>query len=132
MTAAVVDANVWCDALLPGSLRTTARRTLRPYTTIIAPEQLRLEVANVIRRFARRDIDQVVAAKIIHTVSALDLVVVPTVDLLPRVWELRGSLSCYDAAYLAAAELHEVPLLTRDAALLAHADQARCPVVTVT
>jgi len=97
-------------------------------TLVIAAAMCALAIAG----FARRDIDQVVAAKIIHTLSALDLVVVPTVDLLPRVWELRGSLSCYDAAYLAAAELHEVPLLTRDAALLAHADQARCPVVTVT
>ena len=47
------------------------------------------------------------------------------------VWELRGGLTCYDAAYLAAGELRRVPVLTRDAALLAHADRAHCPVIAV-
>ncbi|WP_322753370.1 hypothetical protein [Frankia sp. Cas3] len=48
--------------------------------------------------------------------------------LLPRIWELRDSLTAYDAAYLAAAEHCDAPLVTRDKELLAHAGRARCPI----
>jgi len=34
--------------------------------------------------------------------------------LLPRVWELRTSVTAYDAVYLALAEVLEAPLLTLD------------------
>ncbi|MCU0247713.1 MAG: type II toxin-antitoxin system VapC family toxin [Bryobacter sp.] len=37
--------------------------------------------------------------------------------LAPRVWELRGHLSAYDALYVALAEAIACPLLTRDARL---------------
>jgi predicted nucleic acid-binding protein len=129
--AAVVDANVLCDALLPGARRDVARRAIEPYTRLLAPEHLRLEVVQVLRRYAGGDLGDIAAAAIVRTVRELDLEVVPTVDLLPRVWELRGGLTCYDAAYLAAGELRRVPLLTRDAALLAYADRAHCPVIAV-
>ena len=35
-------------------------------------------------------------------------------SLLPRMWELRGSVRPYDAAYIALAEALDVPLLTCD------------------
>ncbi len=38
----------------------------------------------------------------------------PTAPLLPRIWQLRGSFSAYDAAYVAAAEAHNCTLLTSD------------------
>jgi len=38
-------------------------------------------------------------------------------SLLPRVWELRDSLTAYDAAYVALAEALDAPLLTCDAKL---------------
>ena len=98
---------------------------------LVAPEHLRLEVAQVLRRYARDDLSEVTAAAVLRTLRELEIDIVPTVDLLPRVWELRGGLTCYDAAYLAAGELRAVPLLTRDSALLAHADRARCPVIAV-
>ena len=38
----------------------------------------------------------------------------PHVTLLPRVWQLRHSLSAYDACYVALAELLNAPVITRD------------------
>lgn len=47
-------------------------------------------------------------------------------NLLPRIWQLRDSVSAYDAAYVALAELLEAPLLTCDAKLSrAHGHRAR-------
>jgi predicted nucleic acid-binding protein len=42
-----------------------------------------------------------------------------------RAWELRGSLTAYDAAYVAVAELVGAPLLTLDARL-SRAPGPRC------
>lgn len=42
-------------------------------------------------------------------------------------WELRGNLTAYDAAYVAAAEAYECPLLTTDGRL-ARASGLRCAV----
>jgi len=35
--------------------------------------------------------------------------------LIPRVWELRATLTAYDAIYVALAEVLDAPLLTCDA-----------------
>ncbi len=34
--------------------------------------------------------------------------------MLPRIWELRASLTAYDGAYVALAEALDAPLLTRE------------------
>ncbi|MCP2238704.1 type II toxin-antitoxin system VapC family toxin [Prauserella halophila] len=41
----------------------------------------------------------------------------PHRGLIPRVWELRHSITPYDAAYVALAEQLDIPLLTTDARL---------------
>ena len=38
----------------------------------------------------------------------------PHAFLLPRAWELRNSLTAYDAVYVTLAEAFDAPLLTRD------------------
>ena len=50
--------------------------------------------------------------------------------LLDRVWELRESLSAYDASYVALAELLDCNLLTADARL-SRAPGVRCPITLV-
>ncbi len=41
--------------------------------------------------------------------------------LLPRIWELRNTVSAYDAVYLALSEVLQATLLTRDSGLAAAA-----------
>jgi len=50
--------------------------------------------------------------------------------LLARVWELRRNLTAYDAAYVALAELLDVPLLTCDRRL-AHSPGHRAAVEVI-
>jgi predicted nucleic acid-binding protein len=131
MSIAVVDASVWCDALLPGPRRATARAALESYTTLAAPEHLRLEIMQVLRRHARNDLGNTEASAILDVVRTVPLMIVPTAILLQRIWYLRERLTAYDAAYVAAAEHCRAPLLTRDKGLLANADRARCAIHTV-
>ncbi|MFL5429983.1 MAG: type II toxin-antitoxin system VapC family toxin, partial [Myxococcales bacterium] len=54
----------------------------------------------------------------------------PHHDLIPRVWELRSSLTAYDAVYVALAEILDAPLVTRDGKLLrAHGHRARVDLI---
>lgn len=130
MSIVVVDASVWCDALLPGSRRDVARTALNEYSTIAAPEHLRLEIIQVLRRHSRRDLGKAQAAAVIDVIREMPLEVVPTVEILPRIWELRDSLTAYDAAYLAAAEQLGASLLTRDKGLLARSGDSCCEILT--
>ena len=51
-------------------------------------------------------------------------------ELLPRIWQLRESISAYDAAYVALAEALEAPLLTCDAKLArSHGHRAKMALV---
>jgi len=51
-------------------------------------------------------------------------------DLLPRIWQLRQSLTAYDGAYVALAEALEAPVLTCDGKLgRSHGHRARIEVV---
>ncbi|GAA0933472.1 hypothetical protein GCM10009574_010450 [Streptomyces asiaticus] len=45
--------------------------------------------------------------------------------LLMRMWELRGQVTGYHAAYIAAAEVYRAPLITGDARL-SRCTMARC------
>lgn len=38
-------------------------------------------------------------------------------DMLPRIWQLRDSITAYDSAYVTLAEALDVPLVTCDAKL---------------
>jgi hypothetical protein len=61
---------------------------------------------------------------------ALPVVRHPQTLLLPRIRELWKSISEYDAAYVALAEVLEAPLLTRDARLArSHGHRARIELV---
>jgi predicted nucleic acid-binding protein len=83
-----------------------------------APHLLDIEVTHAIRRYVR--IRELPAAEANAAIVALPLLRIERYAhllLLPRIWELRNSLSAYDATYVALAESLAQPLLTCDARL---------------
>jgi len=117
-TAIVVDASIVATALVDDDTDGAGvRRRLRG-SALLAPELLDVEVLSVIRRL-------LTAGRV--TPARADQAVVDLADLpierashrplLSRIWELRGNLTSYDAAYVALAEVLGLTLLTGDTRL---------------
>ncbi len=91
------------------------QRIAPPTESLHAPHLLDLEVAQVLRRFVRdKTITEHRAKELLDDLADLRLRRYPHDLLLPRVWELRATLSAYDAVYVALAELLDAPLLSCD------------------
>lgn len=83
-----------------------------------APDLLPYEVANVLRRHRAADrLSPTEAALALQAARRLPVELWSSEVLGDRVWALTGSLSAYDAAYVALAERLEAPLVTGDARL---------------
>ncbi|GAB3913062.1 hypothetical protein GCM10011575_21350 [Microlunatus endophyticus] len=98
----------------------------------VVPEVWRTEVLSVfrgLRRGAKLTADD--AERSLRWLQEITVVTVPTGPFLARMWELRDNLSAYDAGYVAAAEAHQLTLVTADRRI-AQAGVARCPVRLVT
>ncbi len=112
----VVDASVLVQAL--GQTRETAAVAglLEDDVDLHAPHLVDVEVTNALRALVRRgEISDDRARDARSDLEELALTRYPHGGLLDRAWELRHSLSTYDAVYVALAELLDAPLLTSDA-----------------
>ncbi|MGH7881098.1 MAG: type II toxin-antitoxin system VapC family toxin [Candidatus Binataceae bacterium] len=90
-------------------------RLFHPRQSLHAPHLLDIEVAQVLRRFAKIGaIERRRGVEALADLADLSLHRHPHGFLLPRVWELRHNLTAYDAVYVALAEELDAPLLTRD------------------
>jgi predicted nucleic acid-binding protein len=119
----VVDASAVLEALLrTPAAESVERRMFGSRQTLHAPHLLDVEIAQVLRRYARAgEIDRDRGAAALSDLADLPLRRYPHDFLLPRVWELRDNLTAYDAVYVALAEALDAPLLTRDQRLAAAA-----------
>jgi len=101
-------------------------RALDPRERLHAPHLLDIEVTQVLRRLVRqKEIALARADQALEDLSHLVLERHDHLSLVPRVWQLRDSLTAYDAAYVALAEALDAPLLTSDAKLAgAHGHRA--------
>jgi predicted nucleic acid-binding protein len=122
----VTDASFLVMALADdGADGTEARARLRG-EELVAPHLADVEVTSVLRRsVAARRVTAHRAHQALQDLADLDVERVTHTSLLPRVWDLRGSFTPYDACYVALAELFQVPLLTYDARM-AGGSGARC------
>jgi predicted nucleic acid-binding protein len=123
----VVDASAATSALLNAG----------PARQVLSDEQLHVphlidsEVANALRRHvALGRLEGPHAWTVLDRWRRLGMTRYPVVGLLERIWSLRDSISTYDAAYIALAELLNCSLLTADARL-GRAPGIQCPVTVV-
>lgn len=99
---------------------------------LLAPGLVMFETSNIIRRHELAELighDQ--AAQAHQDLVDLSIEQWPYELLGTRVWELRANLSCYDASYVAVAELSNSPLVTLDRRI-GRAAGVRCDVVIPT
>ena len=115
----VVDASALLEVLLntPDAGR-VADRLFGQGDALHAPHLIDLEIAQVLRRYTLSGaMDQDRGRQSLEDLADLPLHRYPHDLFLPRVWDLRDTLTAYDAAYVALAEALDAPLITRDGAL---------------
>ena len=104
-----------------------AARLLDPAETLHVPHLLDVEVTQALRRYAQSaDLAPLQAERALADLLDLPLHRHAHDVLLPRAWELRRSITAYDAMYVALAEGLDAALITRDRRLArAHGHRAR-------
>lgn len=115
----VLDASAALLCLLnaPGAAR-LARRVIETGRSLHAPHLIDLEIAQVLRRYASaREISVARAEQALDDFRLIPITRYPHALLLPRIWQLRNSLTAYDAAYIALVEAIDAPLVTTDGKL---------------
>ena len=113
----VLDASAAIEWLLqsPAGIKIDKRIASRSQS-LHAPHLLDVEVAQVLRRYVReKTITAQRGQEALEDLAGLPLDRYPHDFLIPRIWQLRATLTAYDAVYVALAELLDAPLLTCDA-----------------
>ena len=115
----VIDASAAIELVLRTELgEKVEARALAPQERLNAPHLLDLEVAQVLRRLTQlKEITAARAQEALDDYAGLLVERAAHRDLLPRVWQLRDSMTAYDGAYIALAEALGAPLLTCDGKL---------------
>jgi len=121
----VVDSSVLVAALVDAGPHGDWAESVLERGPIYAPELVRPETMNILRRLER--------AKLITTPEAnganadllqLDIDLFAFEPFAGRIWQLRHNVTSYDAWYIAVAEALALPLATLDGAL------SKCSVAT--
>lgn len=124
----VVDASVLAVALGDDGADGTVARAALAGELLAAPELVDLEVLSVWRRqVTAGNMKPVRAKQALSDLSALPMRRASHRLLAQRCWELRNTVTVYDAAYVALAEALGTSLLTADAKL-SRAPGLRCHV----
>ena len=106
----VLDASACVSFLIGDDDADWVRARVRGESLLHAPALIDFEVASALRLVK----DRRRFAEAAEDLRDMRLERHPGDLLLPRIWELRGHLTAYDAAYVALAEALEAPLVTLD------------------
>jgi predicted nucleic acid-binding protein len=124
----VLDASLLIEILVATPLGVRlAAKVLTADASLHVPHLLDVEVVQAIRRLTLSGgLDRQRAEAAVSVLADLPLVRHAHVPYLSRIWELRSSMTAYDAAYIALAEGLGAVLLTCDGRLArAHGHRAR-------
>jgi predicted nucleic acid-binding protein len=128
----VVDASAVLELVL-GTARgeRVASRVLVPQERLDAPHLLDVEVGQALRRLVLlNSLTAARAGQALDDFASLAIERHAHRELLPRIWQLRESLTAYDGAYVALGEALEAPVLTCDTKLArAHGHRARIELI---
>jgi predicted nucleic acid-binding protein len=113
----VVDASVAAKWLLPEQHTAQAERLLGSGASLLAPDLVYAEVANVFwKRVVRGEVTEDAAEEALSLLLRMDLAVTTAANLAPQAFvvacELR--LTVYDSLYVALALERNAPLVTAD------------------
>jgi predicted nucleic acid-binding protein len=113
--SAVVDSSTIVAALVDTGPHGAWAEQVIESGALHAPELLRVEVTNVLRRLERaQEITTPEANAAYEDFMQLDVELFSFQDFSDRVWELRHNVTSHDAWYVALAEALELPLATLD------------------
>jgi predicted nucleic acid-binding protein len=125
-----IDASLVVAALVDSGDEGTWADQLLGSDALIAPHLLPVEVDNVLRRAAIAGDISADSASLAHAdLLALRIDLFAYEPFAERAWELRETMSAYDAWYVALAESVDAPLATLDRRL-ARSQSARCRFIT--
>lgn len=113
--SAVLDASVLVAALVDTGPHGEWAEEIVGSGALHAPELARVEVTNILRRLERaKEITTPEANAAHEDLMQLDLELFSFDPFADRVWELRHTITSYDAWYVAVAEALKLPLATLD------------------
>ena len=128
----VVDASAVLELLLRTEKGVKVQeRVLDSEESLHAPHLIDIEVTQTLRRLVSlKEITAARGKQALEDHIALNIKRAEHKDLLDRVWSLRDSITAYDAAYVALAEILDAPLITCDAKLArSHGHKARLELI---
>lgn len=122
----ILDASVVVAGLLDSGPRGVWAEKVMDSGELYAPELVRVETTNILRRLERaKEITTSEANAAYEDFMQLEIELFSFEPFSERVWELRHTVTSYDAWYVAVAEALRVPLATLDERL-ARSNGPRC------
>lgn len=118
MTTVVADCSALVAAMVDDGVLGEWSRDEIVGNELVAPEHCGFEIAEALRNLERAGvIERTVAALAFSDFVDFEVATWPLALLAPRVWQLRGRVTSYDAGYVALAELLDARLVTLDVQL---------------
>lgn len=126
----VVDSSVLIAALIDTGPHGTWAEDILAAGSLHAPELARAEATNILRRLERaKQITSIEASAAHDDLMQLNLEMFSFDPFADRIWELRHTVTSYDAWYVALAEGLALPLATLDERL-SRATGVKCDFLT--
>ncbi len=117
--SSVVDASVLVSALIDKGADGAWATTVLAAGPLYTPELGRAEAMNILHRLEKAKLISILEANAAQgDLIKLNIQALPFEPFAHRIWELRHTVTGYDAWYVAVAEAFDLPLATLDKRLI--------------